>query len=165
MPMIFRPRATAVATAACVLFGACTPARSADDGHLFEKLAGPWSGTGTVVVAGGADERIRCRADYSPSSPSQLRLSFRCASDGLNLQVASDVTRNGDRIAGRWSEATTGVSGDLSGSAGADRIDAATEGVGFSARLSIALRGRTQSVQLTSQGQTASTASVTLKRD
>ena len=159
------PRATAITAAACVLLGASASAQAANDSRLFEKLAGSWSGTGTVAVAGGADERVRCQADYSPSSPSQLRLAFRLASDAYNLQVSSDVVRQGDQITGTWTESTTGVSGDLSGTAGADRIEATAEGAGFSAHLSIALRGKSQDVQLTSQGTTASTASVTLKRE
>ena len=148
-----------------ILLGACNPAKSASDARIFERLAGSWSGAGTVKVAGGSDERIRCRADYVPSNSTQVRLMLRCASDGFNLQVVSDVTRDGDRILGTWAEATTGVSGDLTGSVSADRINASTEGAGFSARISIAVRGTTQNIQLISQGPTESTASVALRRE
>lgn len=159
------PHATSMAAACFLLSGACAPAQSASDGQLFGKLAGSWSGTGTVAGDGGAEERLRCRANYSPSSPVQLRLSFRCASDAFNLQIVSDIRRDGDMISGSWSESSNGVSGEISGNAGTDRIEASTEGLGFSARLTIALRGNVQSVQLTSQGQTASKALVTLKRE
>lgn len=146
------------------LLGAPALAQSAKDARVFEKLAGSWSGTGTVAVAGGADERVRCHADYSPSSPTQLRLALRCASDSFNLQVASDVSRQGDRIKGSWTESTTGVSGDLSGTAGADRIEATADGAGFTAHLSVAVHGNAQTVTLASEGPTASTATVTLRR-
>ena len=164
MRMRVPPSATAIVSLLGVLAGTQAQAQSPGDTRLFEKLAGTWSGTGVASASGGSDERIRCRADYNPSSPTQLRLSIACASDAFNLQVASDVTRQGDRISGNWSESTTGVSGDLSGSAGADRIDAVADGTGFSARLSLAVHGNTQTVRLTSEGPSASAASVTLRR-
>lgn len=164
MRMRVRPCTTAIVTLLGVLVGAQAQAQSPDDARLFENLAGTWSGTGVASASGGAGERVRCRADYNPSSPTRLRLSITCASDAFNLQIDSDVTRQGNRITGNWSESTMGVSGDLSGSAGADRIDAVADGTGFSARLSLAVHGNTQTVRLSSEGPSASAASVTLRR-
>ena len=48
----------------------------------FGGLAGAWSGGGTISLAGGASERIRCRAVYNVGGGGrQLQLSIRCASD------------------------------------------------------------------------------------
>jgi hypothetical protein len=132
--------------------------------NLFERLAGSWSGGGGVKVGDGDNERVRCRADYLPSSSSQLRLNLRCASDSFNLQVVSDIMRQGNRISGTWSETTYNVSGDLSGSVSNDQLLAVVEGVGLSARLTLAVRGNAQTVTLASQGQVTSSASVTLRR-
>ncbi len=150
--------AAAAAVCGLTLFPA-----GAEDGRLFERLAGTWSGTGTARVSTGGDEPIRCRADYAPSGPSSLRLSLRCASDSFNLQISSEIARQGDRVSGSWSEANTGVSGDVSGRVGADRIDATVDGAGLSARLGLTLRGNTQSVTLVSDGPLASSASVVLR--
>ena len=152
------------AVAAVALAGASAWAQSGSEGRLFESLAGSWSGTGTATLSSGGSERIRCRADYQPSSPTPLHLGLRCASDSFNLQVASDVQRDGDRISGSWTETSLGVSGDLSGRATADRIDATVDGVGVQARLTLAVRGNAQVVNLTSDGQLASSASVTMRR-
>lgn len=164
MRRIVRNTVVAAAVAVVTWAGAAARAQSDGGGRLFESLAGSWSGTGTATLSSGGAERIRCRADYQPSSPTQLRLGLRCASDSFNLQVASDVTRDGDRISGSWTETSLGVSGDLSGRATADRIDATVDGVGVQARLTLAVHGNTQVVNLTSDGQLASSASVTLRR-
>ncbi len=157
--------ALGAAVVACTMAGPRAGAESPNNGRLFEALAGSWSGVGSATLNGGAAERVRCRADYEPSSPTQLRLSLRCASDSFNLQVASDVTRQGNRISGNWSESNTGVSGDLSGSAGADRLDAVVDGAGVQARLNLEVRGNTQNVSLVSQGPLASSTSITLRRE
>ncbi len=152
------------AAAAWILAGSQVGAQSADDARLFQKLAGSWAGLGTVAVEGSADERIRCSADYSAPGPFQLHLALRCASDSFDLQVASNVSRDSNRIEGSWSEATTGVAGTLAGTASADRINASTEGAGLSAHLSVAVRRNTQTVSLTSQGPAEANATVTLRR-
>ncbi len=146
------------------IHGGCAWAQSARTGTLFERLAGSWSGEGRVTINGGADERVRCRADYSPSSDSQLRLSLRCASDSFNLQVSSDLERQGERISGKWTETTYGVSGDLNGNVSRDQISANVDGPGVSARLTLAVRGTAQFVTLMSQGQISSSTAVTLRR-
>lgn len=137
-----------------------TPDRA---GQLFETLAGSWTGAGTVRLASGT-ERIRCRAAYSPYGATRLHLDLRCAGDSFTLQVQSDITREGDRVSGTWSETTFGISGELSGSVGANAIRATVGGMGVSAELSLALRGNVQAVTLTSQSAIASSASVTLRR-
>ena len=132
---------------------------------LFEKIAGTWTGAGTVQVTGGQPERIRCRADYSPSGPTQLHLALRCASDAFNLQIESDITQQGDRITGRFTETSVGASGTVSGTANADQLRVAVSGTGVSAQLTLLVRGETQGVTIAAQGSVAASAAVTLRRN
>ena len=152
--------------AAVALVVASMPLADAQSGRapLFERLAGSWSGAGTAEVEGASPERIRCRADYSPGGPTSLRLALRCASDSLNLQIESAIARDGDRISGSWTEASSGISGNLSGSVGPDGIRAVVSGLGVSAQLSMTVHGDSQSVTLASQGQITARASIGLRR-
>ena len=142
---------------------AVAPGR-AETGGVFEALAGSWSGAGAVNLVTGQSERLRCRAVYQPAGATRLHLDLRCASDSFTMQVASDISRQGNAISGTWSEATLGVAGEVSGSVNGDTIRAVVQGAGMSARLSLALRGDTQSVVLNSQGFEATSATVTLRR-
>ena len=136
----------------------------AQDAALFHRLAGSWSGGGTVRLLNAAPERLRCRADYAPSGSTQLRFDVTCASDSFKLQVVSDVIRDGQRLSGTWRETGTGVSGQVTGRVGSDHIDAAVSGLGVQAQLTMALHGRTQAVKLASQSTLAGMATVTLRR-
>jgi len=62
-------------------------------GGPFAGLNGSWSGSGTVSLADGSKERIRCRANYTvDATGSGLRQSLRCASDSYKFDLASNVT-------------------------------------------------------------------------
>ena len=140
-------------------------AQSDRNTRLFADLAGEWSGAGSVSLAGGGAERLRCRAAYNPADTAHLSLSLRCASASFKMEVESDITREGNRIAGAWRESTFGASGNVAGTVRGNRIDAVINGMGVSARLAMSMRGNLQSVTLVSQGQISGTASVMLRRE
>src|SRR6201996_3610009 len=85
----------------------------------FAGFNGSWSGTGTVSLSDGTTEHIRCKADYKVNSSGlNLKQSLHCASDSYKFDLSSDVTSQGDRISGSWSEASRKVFGDLQGTVG-----------------------------------------------
>jgi hypothetical protein len=89
----------------------------------FAGFDGSWSGTGTVSLSDGTTERIRCRANYKvDGSGSGLQQTLRCASDSYKFDLSSNVTTQGDRIVGTWSEASRNINGNLQGTAGGGRI-------------------------------------------
>lgn len=119
----------------------------------FAGFDGAWSGTGTVSLSDGSKERIRCRATYQVGGGgNSLRQTLRCASDSYKFDLSSDVTSNGDRISGRWSEASRNINGDLQGTAGGGRIEVFVEAAGFAADIALTTRGNKQSVTITSKG-------------
>src|SRR5260370_13849721 len=90
----------------------------------FGGFEGAWSGNGTVALSDGTTERIRCKADYKVNGNGLgLKQSLRCASDSYKFELSSDVTSQGDRISGNWSEASRNIFGNLQGTA-AGRHDA-----------------------------------------
>ena len=119
----------------------------------FTGFDGAWSGNGTVSLSDGSTERIRCRADYKVDGTGQgLKQNLRCASDSYKFDLNSEVTSQGDRVSGNWSEATRNVFGSLQGTAGGGRIDVFVEAVGFSANLTLRTSGNKQTVQISSKG-------------
>jgi hypothetical protein len=120
----------------------------------FAGFNGAWSGNGTVALSDGTTERIRCKADYKvDGSGLGLKQNLRCASDSYKFDLTSDVTSQGDRISGRWSEASRNIFGDLQGTAGGGQIDVFVEANGFAANLSLKTNGNKQTVQINSKGE------------
>jgi hypothetical protein len=72
----------------------------------FLAMAGTWLGGGTITMASGVRERVRCRAAYGVAERGEnLRLNLRCASDSYNFDLAGAVDYRGGAISGSWSEA------------------------------------------------------------
>ena len=130
----------------------------------FGALAGTWSGGGVVTRSDGGQERLQCRANYTPAQ-NNLKLNIRCASAGYSFDLASDVAYNGGAISGQWTETSRNASGTITGQASGDRIEAQARSDLFSASLSVTTRGNKQSVAIRPQnGVQVSEVSITLER-
>lgn len=119
----------------------------------FAALAGAWAGNGTLTMANGATESLRCRANYNVSSSGTgLKISLKCASQSYNFDLGGNVTYQDGRISGTWSEASRNVAGSISGRATANQVDAAARSEGLSANLSLTTNGNRQNVSIRSTG-------------
>jgi hypothetical protein len=120
----------------------------------FAGFDGSWTGSGTVALSNGTTEHIRCKADYKVNSSGLgLKQNLHCASDSYKFDLSSDVTSQGDRISGNWSEASRNVFGNLQGTAGGGTIDVFVEASGFAANLNVRTNGNRQTVQIDSKGE------------
>jgi hypothetical protein len=120
----------------------------------FAGFNGAWSGNGTVSLSDGTTERIRCKADYKVDGTGLgLKQNLRCASDSYKFDLSSDVTSQGDRVSGNWSEASRNIFGNLQGTAGRGLINVSVETVGFAANLTLRTNGSKQTVQINSNGE------------
>ncbi len=130
----------------------------------FAGLNGNWSGTGTVTLSDGTNERIRCRAHYVvDSSGLQLKQSLRCASDSYKFELSSNVVSQGGRVTGSWSEASRNINGDLQGTASGGDIEVFVQANGFAAQLYLNTKGNRQNVSISSKGEIRG-VSITLAR-
>jgi hypothetical protein len=119
----------------------------------FAGLDGAWSGSGTISLSDGSSERIRCRANYKVDGTGlSLKQTLRCASDSYKFDLSSEVTSQGERISGNWTEASRNIVGNLQGTAGGGRVDVVVEAPGFTASLLMRTNGNKQTVQITSKG-------------
>ena len=156
--------ASRIASWALVLFTLVPGAAFAQAGG-FAALAGAWSGTGSVTLASGKVERIRCRASYEVTpSGNTFQQNLRCTSDSYDFDLRSSLVRSGDTLSGTWTETTRNVNGGISGRVSGSQIQAAIQGPGFSASLSLATQGDRQTVSLRSQGTELSSVSIVLRR-
>jgi hypothetical protein len=118
----------------------------------FAGFEGSWSGNGTVSLSDGTTERIRCKADYKVNGNGMgLKQNLHCASDSYKFDLSSDVTSNGDRISGNWSERSRNIFGNLQGTAGGGQIEVFVEASGFAANLTLTTRGNKQTVSISSK--------------
>jgi hypothetical protein len=139
----------------------------AQDGGTFARLAGEWSGNGSIELANGSREPVRCKAAYDVlGQQSNLQLNIRCASDSYNFDLRGSATLAGSGVSGSWSESTRNVAGKISGTARGDKIDVVAESSAFTANLSLTTRGNKQSVTIKSKEDNTSVkgAAINLQR-
>src|SRR6478735_8318639 len=126
----------------------------AQSGGPFAGFDGSWSGNGSVTLSNGTTENIRCKADYKvAASGLGLKQALHCASDSYKFDLVSDVTSQGDRISGHWSEKSRNIFGNLQGTAGGGAIDVFVEASGFAATLNLRTNGTKQVVNIESKGE------------
>lgn len=146
-------RTSLTAVAATFIIHAFTASPAFAQSAPFAGLAGAWSGSGTILLSDGSKERLRCRATYRVANgENALQQSLRCASDSYKIELSSDVTSEGGRVSGSWSEASRGISGTLQGRASGGRIAVVVDAPGFSANLTLSTIGNKQSVSIVSEG-------------
>jgi len=146
------PALTAAGIGAALLLS--VSAGNSQAGGPFAGFDGSWSGSGTVALSNGTTERIRCKADYKVNSNGLgLKQALHCASDSYKFDLSSDVTSQGDRISGNWSEKSRNIFGNLQGTAGGGVIDLFVEASGFAATLNLRTNGTRQVVQIESKGE------------
>jgi hypothetical protein len=143
-------RGGALAAAIIVMAPAVVHADSAP----FANFAGNWSGNGTISIADGGTERIRCRGTYTVNgSGNNLHQVLRCASDSYKFELTSDVEASGSSISGSWNEASRGVNGSIQGKVSNGEISALVQTNGYAATFNVVTRGNKQSVNISSKGE------------
>jgi hypothetical protein len=109
MPRIDRP------TLAFAAFLATTAMIStAEASAITEMLKGQWTGSGTLKLANGKSERIRCHGNASGAEKS-LNQFFNCASTANTFSFSTSLSFSGSRVSGNWRGPEGG--GTASGSA------------------------------------------------
>jgi len=144
---LFGQALTAVGVGAALMLS--VSASHAQASGPFAGFDGNWSGAGTVALSNGTTESIRCKADYKVNA------------SGFDL--SSDVTSQGDRISGNWSEKSRNIFGNLQGTAGGGQIDVFVEASGFAANLNLRTNGNQQVVSIDSKGEIRG-VKITMKR-
>ncbi|MGL4397477.1 MAG: hypothetical protein ACRCS9_13130 [Hyphomicrobium sp.] len=130
--------------------------------EAFNALKGSWSGGGTAKFEGGQSEKLRCSARYTGGG-SSLNLSLKCASASAQINLGGQLTANGSRVSGSWSESSFGLSGGAYGTAGANSVRLRISG-GAKGFLTLNVSGSRHSVSISTQGTTLRGVNVSLRR-
>jgi hypothetical protein len=133
----------------------------------FERLAGSWSGRGTIDLANGTREPLKCRAAYDvQAGQNNLQLNIRCASDSYNFELNSSAVYASGAVTGTWSESPHGAFGTIAGTASGERIHVKAEAGSFTAILSLVTHASTQTVTIRAGDASAGIkgATINLKR-
>ena len=129
----------------------------------FNRLAGQWSGSGTIDMANGARERIKCRAAYDVlGDQRQLQLNIRCASESYHFDLRASATYSAGAISGTWSESTRGIGGAISGRADGEHFQVVARASSFVATLALVTHGGHQSVSIKTQDPQADIKGVSI---
>jgi hypothetical protein len=141
-----------------------SPGHAQGEGGPFAALPGSWSGSGTITMANGTRERIRCDGQYRLASRTNVNIQLNCASDSYRFQLRSDAVANDRSLAGTWDEASRGVGGRIYGRINGNRLEIRADGQTFSALLSMTTRGSRQTISIRSPGSEMSEVSISLSR-
>jgi hypothetical protein len=121
----------------------------------FSRLTGSWSGSGTISIANGTNEQIRCRAGYRVDpTGAALQQTLRCASDSYRFDVSSNLVDSGGVVSGSWSESNHNVTGSFTGRVQGGAISGTITGPNFNASLGLSTRGDQQFVTIRPQSGT-----------
>jgi hypothetical protein len=137
---------------------------------LFDGMAGPWKGDGSIAWNTGETERLRCTATYTVEGEgNRINQRLTCATDSTRLIVKSSITFNPDAgaITGTWSETTYGINGYVTGTASTGAVKAIVQSTDhrFTARVNVSTAGADQMVTIAPKGIDVTDVSVKLKRN
>jgi len=77
------------------------------------KLAGAWSGGGSVTFGSGAKERAKCRARYSPTSKNSYTVNATCATPAGSVSQTASLRGSGNSYQGRFYNPDFDASGTI----------------------------------------------------
>ena len=122
------------------------------------------AGGGTITLASGTKEQIRCRATNAvDGSGANLQLTLRCASDSYKFELQSNVNHNAGAVSGTWAETTHRVGGTITGSASANRIAVRVEGT-IAAMLTVSTKADKQQISIEAPGSEMSAVAISMNR-
>ena len=125
---------------------------AAHSASLFSALDGAWSGDGLVRLDEGKKERIKCKGYYNAKQGgAELGIAIECANAAVRINMRAALADAGGKVSGTWEEREFNQSGNVTGSASADKLVLVFAG-GITGNMSIAANGSSQTVSITTSG-------------
>ena len=121
--------------------------------NSIDDLNGYWTGSGSVVLASGNTERVKCAVTYKVTDGGgQIRQSLRCASTDYKIEAHAELQLKGALVTGSWEERTYSATGQVRGRYTGNDFVLAIEGANFSAAMNISLSTCKQSINISPHG-------------
>ena len=131
----------------------------------FQGFLGEWSGGGQVVGSNGHRESIRCRAEYvEAKGGAALNQTIVCASESFKLDIHCYAEAAGGSVQGDWRETGRDLNGHMTGRISEGRFEGEIVGPTFTAAISLASNGRSQTISIQPRGGDISDVRIDLRR-
>ena len=135
------------------------------EASLMQDIAGRWTGWGTINLAGGSREQVKCVATYFVEDGGKgLKQNLRCASSSYKIDATSQLALNGSSVSGTWSELTYAKTGAVSGQVTGGGFNLSIKGDAFTAAMNIASSNCKQSVNIRPQGLDVTSVAISLSK-
>jgi hypothetical protein len=139
----------------------CASAASASS---LNDLPGKWSGWGSIQLANGNTERVKCVAEYAVRGSTNVQQNLRCASQSYKIDATAKLNVANGEVSGDWEEKSFQAVGSVAGKANGGNFNLSIQGLIFSAAMAVATNGCKQSINITPQGFDISKISIGLGR-
>ncbi len=124
----------------------------AESATPFAQLSGSWHGGGQVKYSDGSNERLSCRGNYSQKSGgTELTLAIRCQSPSNKIDMKSNISYEGGRLSGHWSERNFGLEGDVDGRSAPNKFSVRISGQ-LQGSMTVSVTGATHKVSIATSG-------------
>lgn len=143
---------TWLALASCgaiALAVAAVPAEALEG--TFSALDGAWAGSGSVRLANGKSERLKCKGYYNAKSGNSLGMAINCGNASFKINMRAALKSAGGAISGTWEEREFNQTGNVSGRHTANGFSIKFSGA-ISGSMSVSMTGARQTVSISTGG-------------
>jgi hypothetical protein len=139
--------------AAVVAFAAMWLPGFAGEAAQVQDLAGRWSGWGSITMANGSSEQVKCVATYFiEGGGAQLRQNLRCASTSYKIDATARLNHANGQLTGEWEEKTYAAVGSVAGRFHGSGFNVSIQGPSFTAAMAVTTTNCKQSISITPTG-------------
>lgn len=148
-----RASCAALAVMATLATGLGIEGAGANSSAPVAKLAGRWTGGGTMVPTYGPNEQFRCIITYAVGEgASRIRQHLRCQGGDTSFDAVTRLDISGDRVTGVWVENTYSINGTVRGTLTPKGFDIRLLGTFFQARMTVVANACEQSLKVVPEG-------------
>ena len=142
-------RIVSLCAAAAILLTGIMPTAAAP----INDLVGRWSGWGSIVMASGGSEQVKCIATYFVEGDgAQVRQNLRCASQSYKIDATTKLDHADGQLRGEWEEKTYAALGSVAGRFTDNGFNVSIKGSSFSAAMAVTTTSCKQSISITPTG-------------
>lgn len=155
-----RAKISKLVLAAGLPLGLMCPAGEALADPLGE-LPGRWSGSGSIRMANGTTQSVKCVATYFVAGATVTQ-NLRCASPSYKIDTKANLSVRGGQVTGNWEERQYAQTGAVSGRMTSNGFNLQISGAQFTAALQLTSTACKQSLSITPKGFDVSRISIGL---
>ncbi len=128
-----------------------------------DDLVGRWSGWGSVTMANGSSEQVKCVATYFvEAGGTSVKQNLRCASTSYKIDASAKLSNANGQLTGEWEEKTYSAVGSVAGRMNGTGFNLSIQGPAFSAAMAVTTTNCKQTIGITPTGFDISRIAISL---